>query len=168
MNKLVQTVVLAIWLGVGSAHAAVVTWTLVGVTLDDDTHVTGFFTLVDDPALNYLTDFDITTSDGTLPGRHYTPLSVPNVVLGVDRLTFNISSTAALGLFAASNIINLDGSLVPDGTISLTGTSFEKLDDLLRYVTSGSIYAIPEPSALAFLALGVGLLALGRFAHIKA
>ncbi|WP_337176144.1 hypothetical protein [Paludisphaera sp.] len=130
-------------------------FTLSGVTLDDGTLVTGTFTTND--ALDSLLDFNLTTSDGTIPGFNYTTATVGS---GSTSLPFILVLSTA----SADRILQLtfDGGLTATGAPILIGQfdSFEQAGDVnpipRREVVSGSVVAgtavIPEPSSIALAA----------------
>jgi hypothetical protein len=123
---------------------------------------TGTFTTND--ARTALVTFDITTSTvGGFPGFEYTPATAP--IVGTDVMPF------ALGLGNGTHalILEFNGGLTATGATTLGG-SFEinnNASPTERFVASGSVVAVPEPSSLLLGGVAVGVLTVVAYAGRK-
>jgi hypothetical protein len=130
---------------------------------------TGTFTTND--AITALLTYDITTSSVTgFPGFEYTPATAP-IVLDSLPSSFVVedsvgsSANQELGLFFAGGLTATDAALsTTAGSRSLEVST--RSETITRFVASGSVVGVPEPSALVLgglaAAAGLGLWAWRR------
>jgi hypothetical protein len=163
------------------AQAMPIYWSLQNVFFSDGSALTGGFII--DPISNHLIDMDISTTDGAMPGFHYTNSS--SVVLGMNVWNVNPHSFVIgnINPFAqpylslsfsnpltsvASNYLVLSTST--NGTLECGGNNC----NAVRFAISGSAESVaislpttvPEPSYLGLTSLAV-LLWLTTYRHGK-
>jgi len=151
-----------------TAHAALVEWTLSGVTFTDGGTASGSF--VYDATTQTETQFDITTTAGSaLPGREYIDNGTqpPYPALGFAVLDIlnpaNLTNAPFIAFSFSAALSDLGG------TISLTTSSGEgscsdaacNFGNYLRHVNGGSLIGVqlataPEPPTILLAALALG------------
>jgi len=146
------------------ASASPLTWTLNGVTFDDGSTATGTF--VAETTTGDLLSWNITTTPGVLSGFVY------------DTTT---SSLYARDLFAANSYLFTNDlpfadpylniafarALSSAGTVNFTLDASYECDNCntVRFITSGSVTAVPEPAPVALFGIALGALFLRRKAR---
>jgi PEP-CTERM motif len=138
---------------------------IVSATFDDLTTLSGFF---DVNIYNQLTNWDLITTGGTLPGYEYTPASTSLSGCVGNCFSFNLPIYNGGLMLTFANPI---GSFGPDPIVG-GGPSWENLSFTIggppiRYVAveSGVATGVPEPATWAMMLLGflgVGLAAYRR------
>jgi hypothetical protein len=144
------------------ASASNILWDLVGVTFADGGTAIGSFDYNADT--NIYSNVDIITMGGSLMGATY--LALDPGFTSTD-LILAVVPNAALANFTGTPLLALKFSPVltdSGGAASLISPSAEgqcgnatcsaASSDGLRFVTGGSVVAVPEPSALGLLSLG--------------
>jgi hypothetical protein len=140
------------------ANAAIINWTLSGVTFDDGGKAVGTFST--DSSTGNVSTFDITTTAGTsLGGSIY---DVATSFLYCDHCFFTYNSFVIAtndSLLSPYLEMAFANPLISQGVVDaflLTGDSWECNDCApKRYVVSGfAVSAVPEPSTWAMLILG--------------
>jgi len=147
---------LSLFLAASTPQAALITWQLGNVAFDGGGAATGFVTV--DNIAHAISTFDITTTGGTF-AFHYTP-AVANVAelsgAGAELTDIDIrvedNSQTVLHELSLSTGTNLE--LLGNGQI---GGVEQDLEGNTRDVLGGTISAVPEPTQLASVALGIAL-----------
>jgi hypothetical protein len=154
-----------------STQAAVVTWTLEGVTFDDGTEVTGTFDY--DADTDVYSNWNLQTQTGWLAGFNYNPES--SAVEAFDSYSKHLEIYTSYGypdidrvflLHFASSLTN------GGGTVEVTDTrpycfptssscEIDFIDNKGRRVTGGRVSAVPIPAAVWLF--GSALAGLGWF-----
>jgi hypothetical protein len=175
-------------LGLGSAHATALTWTLHDATFRDGT-ATGSF--VFDFATDFVTDFDISVSQGAGPfsAFRYTPATA--TVQRASRVFFSLqtdqpfgSDPSALRHFdlgfgsfipgnpgcACSIPLSEAGGTVPIFVVAGSREQFgNTFDPGIRWMEGGTVVAsapaVPEPGTAPFIL--AGLVALGGMTVLR-
>ena len=160
---------------IASADGA--TWTLSGVTFDDGGTASGSFTY--DALSNSFTVIQVTTTTGTLvTAASYKSLSSccgssdTGLLLGPNVTDF--TNTPLLFLLFSAPLTNAGGTIPL--MFGFVDTDFDSAEDFctnsdcsafsMRLVTGGEVVgvpstAVPEPSAISFLTLGLIVLLVG-------
>ena len=145
----------------GVASATPMAFTLQNVTFTDGGSATGSF--VYDPVSGTLISFDVTTTADaslSLPAFTFDPTS--SATFGISSTGFQLISHASFPDPKAPQPEHLVLALVFDSPLTASGSpiaidasSHECLDcNPVRFVSSGSVVATPEPCSLALLGSG--------------
>ena len=165
-TKLAAAVVLATTLCAANvASAAIITWTLNGVTFDDGGTASGYFDY--DTVTGQANTFDIQTTAGTtLVSFHYTTsnafaysnLFPSNSLAWVTNGSTRYINLAFASSLSAPGVVNLrPGDLASN--FGLTGSWECDNCSNIRDITGGSVTsgAVPEPATWALMIGGFGL-----------
>ncbi|CAN5904492.1 hypothetical protein BH11PSE8_BH11PSE8_36890 [soil metagenome] len=151
-----------------SAQAAPVTWTLSGVTFNDQSVATGSF--VFDASLSQYLSWDITTTTtvdfnanhSSQNGVEYTTNSLTNAsisyYLNPSSLGVKQSSATTFGLVYATPLTDAGGTVLLGGK---SGKGYEFNGFNSRTIVSGAVIAapVPEPQTCALMLAGLGMVA---------
>lgn len=149
-----------------TAHAVPVTWTFQNVVFEDGGTLAGSFTY-DADTVSY-SDVNVTTTAGSAaPGATYLFQDAFFPLFGPDNTWFSpVNGGDATGEYSV-HLSFLEDLTNAGGTIALN-SSFEGIctasncinGDILRYVTSGSVTAVPVPAAVWLMLSGLASLRL--------
>jgi hypothetical protein len=143
------------------ASASPLTWTLDGVTYEDGATASGYFVI--ETTTGDMLSWDITTAAGTLGAYHYD--SASSSLFGRDMFSAN-SYVIASNAIDLNPYVNLSfaSALTAAGTVNFNHSAdFDgswECDNCatLRFLTAGSVTAVPEPAPVALF--GIALAAL--------
>jgi len=159
-------------IGIPTAFAAPIQWVLQDVIFDDGGTASG--TYIYDADTSSLSDISIITTSGTnpsFPGETFIFPAAP----GQPPNHISVGTALPQGSWAGIYrlILDLDGDMDnTGGTLQIQPLSQEMLCELdscgatkIRYITSGSVSAVPIPAAIWLF--GSGLIGLVGFARSK-
>lgn len=147
-------------------QAAVIDWTLEGVTFDDGGTASGTFSI--NSSTGHLVSYDITTTAGsTLGGTVYDPSTAPSVGYGDYGPNSFLLITAPGTTYITLEFLNplTSGEIDPivTGYDSTTNTGSYECNNCFpfRLVTAGEAISLPVPEAPTWTMMLVGFAGLG-------
>jgi hypothetical protein len=164
MNKtlkaavLTLTILLGYLVGIPSAYADSIVWSITDLVWDDGGTASGTFS-TDSLTGNLLGSYDITTTDGSsLSGFHYTTSnSFAEGMNGIVGFALNDYSRYVIITYGTHGNPPFDAT----GTFLVDGGSETLSDNTWRAPVSGEVVSaspVPEPETYAMLLAGLGLL----------